>query len=148
MASEEQQAANRKLIELNLFNAQGAAPQQAETDAFQCGRCKQRRTMYYQVSGVVLRESFVSFSLSLFICHPNPNEPRSLAIQQMQTRSADEPMTVRRISNEIFSILFLLFLCFFPCSLPGSYTCSCDVLLTLFTSLPAMRIDFRDVSVV
>ena len=37
MASEEQQAANRKLIELNLFNAQGAAPQQAETDAFQCG---------------------------------------------------------------------------------------------------------------
>lgn len=38
MASEEQQAANRKLIELNLFKAQGAAPQQAETDAFQCGK--------------------------------------------------------------------------------------------------------------
>ncbi|SCV68014.1 BQ2448_135 [Microbotryum intermedium] len=59
MASEEQQALNRKLAEENLFKAQGAAPQQAETDAFQCGKCKQRRTMYYQ----------------------------------MQTRSADEPMT-------------------------------------------------------
>ncbi|KAI5481728.1 threonyl/alanyl tRNA synthetase, class II-like putative editing domain containing protein [Pseudohyphozyma bogoriensis] len=59
MASEEQRAINRKLVEENLFKAQGAAPQQAETDAFQCGKCKQRRTMYYQ----------------------------------MQTRSADEPMT-------------------------------------------------------
>ncbi|KAK4050442.1 transcription elongation factor TFIIS [Microbotryomycetes sp. JL201] len=59
MASEEQQAINRKLVEENLFKAQGAAPQQAETDAFQCGKCKQRKTMYYQ----------------------------------MQTRSADEPMT-------------------------------------------------------
>ncbi|ORY90236.1 transcription factor S-II, central domain-domain-containing protein [Leucosporidium creatinivorum] len=59
MASEEQQAVNRKLVEENLFKAQGAAPQQAETDAFQCGKCKQRRTIYYQ----------------------------------MQTRSADEPMT-------------------------------------------------------
>lgn len=46
MASEEQKAANRKLVEKNLFLAQGAAPQQAETDGFQCGKCKQRRTMY------------------------------------------------------------------------------------------------------
>ncbi|GAA5878915.1 hypothetical protein JCM1840_000838 [Sporobolomyces johnsonii] len=59
MASEEQKALNRKLVAENLFNAQAAAPQQAETDAFQCGKCKQRRCMYYQ----------------------------------MQTRSADEPMT-------------------------------------------------------
>lgn len=43
MASEEQQAVNRKLVEENLFKAKGAAPQQAETDAFQCGKCKQRR---------------------------------------------------------------------------------------------------------
>lgn len=49
MASEEQQALNRKIVEENLFKAQGAAPQQAETDAFQCGKCKQRRTIYYQV---------------------------------------------------------------------------------------------------
>ncbi|GAA5996999.1 hypothetical protein JCM5350_001474 [Sporobolomyces pararoseus] len=59
MASEEQKAVNRKLVAENLFKAQGAAPQQAETDAFQCGKCKERRCMYYQ----------------------------------MQTRSADEPMT-------------------------------------------------------
>lgn len=61
MASEERKAENRKLVAENLFKAQAAAPQQAETDAFQCGKCKQRRCMYYQ----------------------------------MQTRSADEPMTVR-----------------------------------------------------
>lgn len=42
MASEEQQAENRRLAEANLFRAQGAAPQQAETDAFQCGKCKKR----------------------------------------------------------------------------------------------------------
>ncbi|BGP21241.1 transcription elongation factor TFIIS [Rhodotorula toruloides] len=59
MASEERKAENRKLVAENLFKAQAAAPQQAETDAFQCGKCKQRRCMYYQ----------------------------------MQTRSADEPMT-------------------------------------------------------
>jgi hypothetical protein len=41
MASGERQAANRKIIEENLFNSLGAAEQQAETDAFQCGRCKQ-----------------------------------------------------------------------------------------------------------
>ncbi|GAA5824611.1 hypothetical protein JCM3770_006694 [Rhodotorula araucariae] len=60
MASDERKAENRKLVAANLFKAQAAAPQQAETDAFQCGKCKQRRCMYYQ----------------------------------MQTRSADEPMTV------------------------------------------------------
>lgn len=49
MASEEQKALNRKLVAENLFKAQGAAPQQAETDAFQCGKCKERRCMYYQV---------------------------------------------------------------------------------------------------
>ncbi|KPV77966.1 uncharacterized protein RHOBADRAFT_50489 [Rhodotorula graminis WP1] len=59
MASDERKAENRKLVAENLFKAQAAAPQQAETDAFQCGKCKQRRCMYYQ----------------------------------MQTRSADEPMT-------------------------------------------------------
>jgi len=41
MASGERQAANRKIVEENLFNSLGAAEQQAETEAFQCGRCKQ-----------------------------------------------------------------------------------------------------------
>ncbi|CAH7667977.1 transcription elongation factor S-II [Phakopsora pachyrhizi] len=59
MASEERKAHDRKLAEENLFKARGAAPQQAETDGFRCGRCGQRKCTYYQ----------------------------------MQTRSADEPMT-------------------------------------------------------
>jgi len=41
MASGERQAANRKIAEENLHNSLGAVEQQAETDAFQCGRCKQ-----------------------------------------------------------------------------------------------------------
>jgi hypothetical protein len=41
MASEERKAADAKIEEDNLFLSLGAAEQQAETDAFQCGRCKQ-----------------------------------------------------------------------------------------------------------
>ena len=33
----------------NLFKARGAAPQEAETDQFKCGKCKQRKTRYYQM---------------------------------------------------------------------------------------------------
>lgn len=59
MASEERKQQDRALELNNLFKARGAGPQQAETDSFKCGRCKQRKCTYYQ----------------------------------MQTRSADEPMT-------------------------------------------------------
>lgn len=41
MASEERKAADDKIKEDNLFKALGAGEQQAETDAFQCSRCKQ-----------------------------------------------------------------------------------------------------------
>ena len=41
MASEERKAADAKIEEDNLFLSLGAGEQQAETDAFQCGRCKQ-----------------------------------------------------------------------------------------------------------
>lgn len=41
MASEERQAADKKIREENLFKTLGAEEVQAETDAFQCGRCKQ-----------------------------------------------------------------------------------------------------------
>jgi transcription elongation factor S-II len=43
MASEERRAADAKIKEENLYNSLGAEEQQAETDAFQCGRCKQVR---------------------------------------------------------------------------------------------------------
>lgn len=63
MASEERKAADEAIQAQNLHKSLGAAEQQAETDAFQCGKCKQRKTRY----------------------------------RQAQTRSADEPMTVRFI---------------------------------------------------
>lgn len=48
MASEERKAADSKIREDNLFASLGAGEQQAETDAFQCGRCKQRKCRYRQ----------------------------------------------------------------------------------------------------
>lgn len=41
MASAERQAENRKIEEENLFKSLSAAEKQAETDAFQCSKCKQ-----------------------------------------------------------------------------------------------------------
>lgn len=41
MASEERKNADKKIKEENMFKSLGAEEQQAETDAFQCGRCKQ-----------------------------------------------------------------------------------------------------------
>lgn len=51
---------NEKIEENNLFKAKAVGETQAETDAFKCSKCNQRKCTYYQ----------------------------------MQTRSADEPMTV------------------------------------------------------
>ncbi|PWN28237.1 transcription elongation factor [Jaminaea rosea] len=48
MASEERLAENEALQQQNMLVAQSAAEQTAETDAFQCGRCKQRKCRYYQ----------------------------------------------------------------------------------------------------
>ncbi|KAH8924602.1 transcription elongation factor [Atractiella rhizophila] len=59
MASKELKEENEKIQSQNLFNAQGATLNEATTDMFQCKRCRQWKTTYYQ----------------------------------MQTRSADEPMT-------------------------------------------------------
>ena len=69
MDSEERKLADQAIMEQNLHNSLGAGEQQAETDAFQCGKCKQRKTRY----------------------------------RQAQTRSADEPMTVRSTSPSYLS---------------------------------------------
>ncbi|QRV81404.1 transcription elongation factor S-II [Ceratobasidium sp. AG-Ba] len=61
MASEERKQQNNAINQQNVHNALGAGEPEAETDAFQCGRCKNFKTRY----------------------------------RQAQTRSADEPMTVR-----------------------------------------------------
>ena len=53
MASEERKAADRAIQEQNLHNSLGAGEQQAETDAFQCGRCKQVRIMMLTVTEIL-----------------------------------------------------------------------------------------------
>jgi transcription elongation factor S-II len=76
MASEERRQKDQQIQDKNLFAVLGAGEQQAETDAFQCGRCKQ-----------VLNCSQGSLA---YLKVPQ----RKTVYRQAQTRSADEPMTV------------------------------------------------------
>ncbi len=48
MASDARKEERQRLQIQNLFNAKAAEDQQAETDAFECARCKQRKCTYYQ----------------------------------------------------------------------------------------------------
>ncbi|KAF8515182.1 transcription elongation factor [Gautieria morchelliformis] len=48
MASEDRKQADKKISEANFYNSLGSEEMAAETDAFQCGRCKQRKTRYRQ----------------------------------------------------------------------------------------------------
>ena len=59
LASDAKREENQRIREKKLFDSAPSAAQQATTDQFQCGKCRQRKCTYYQ----------------------------------MQTRSADEPMT-------------------------------------------------------
>ncbi|KAF9788393.1 transcription elongation factor [Thelephora terrestris] len=68
MASGERQAANRKIVEENLFNSFGAAERQAETEAFQCGRCKQRKCRYRQAQTRSADEPMTTF-VTCTICN-------------------------------------------------------------------------------
>ncbi|KZT01942.1 transcription elongation factor [Laetiporus sulphureus 93-53] len=61
MASEERKAADSKIMEENLFKALGAEEVQAETDAFQCGRCKQRKCRYRQAQTRSADEPMTTF---------------------------------------------------------------------------------------
>ncbi|KAG8740232.1 RNA polymerase II elongation factor [Ceratobasidium sp. 414] len=48
MASEERKQKNSEINQQNVHNALGAGEPEAETDAFQCGRCKNYKTRYRQ----------------------------------------------------------------------------------------------------
>jgi len=61
MASEERKAADKKIKEDNIFNSLAAGEQEAETDAFQCGRCKQRKTRYRQAQTRSADEPMTTF---------------------------------------------------------------------------------------
>jgi len=61
MASEERKQANELLDAQNLHNSLAAPEQEAETDAFQCGRCKQRKTRYRQAQTRSADEPMTTF---------------------------------------------------------------------------------------
>ncbi len=61
MASEERKAEDKAIREQNLFKSLAAGDQQAETDGFQCGRCKQRKTVYRQAQTRSADEPMTTF---------------------------------------------------------------------------------------
>ncbi|KLO08154.1 transcription elongation factor [Schizopora paradoxa] len=61
MASEERKAENKAIQAQNLHNSLGAADQQAETEAFQCSRCKNWKTRYYQAQTRSADEPMTTF---------------------------------------------------------------------------------------
>ncbi|EIW74165.1 transcription elongation factor [Coniophora puteana RWD-64-598 SS2] len=61
MASEERRAADKRLQEENFFKSLAAAEQEAETDGFQCGRCKQRKCRYRQAQTRSADEPMTTF---------------------------------------------------------------------------------------
>lgn len=61
MASAERKAADEKIKSSNFFASLGAGEQQAETDAFQCGRCKQRKCRYRQAQTRSADEPMTTF---------------------------------------------------------------------------------------
>lgn len=48
LASEDRKQADKKISDANFFASLGSEEMAAETDAFQCSRCKQRKTRYRQ----------------------------------------------------------------------------------------------------
>ena len=82
LGSNERRKANEKIREHAEWEAVRGQQQQASTDAFKCGKCKQRKCTYYQ----------------------------------LQTRSADEPMT----STFVFAFYFSPWRCFFLARAPVS----------------------------
>ncbi|TDL15784.1 transcription elongation factor [Rickenella mellea] len=61
MASEERKALDRQIQETNLHKSLGAGEKAAETDAFQCGKCKQRKTIYRQAQTRSADEPMTTF---------------------------------------------------------------------------------------
>jgi len=61
MASEERKAESAKIEEVNLFKAKGAEEAGAETDAFKCFRCGQRKTRYTQAQTRSADEPMTTF---------------------------------------------------------------------------------------
>ncbi|EAU81649.1 hypothetical protein CC1G_02665 [Coprinopsis cinerea okayama7 len=61
MASEEQKAALKKIHEENLFKSLAAQEADAETDAFQCSKCKQRKCRYRQAQTRSADEPMTTF---------------------------------------------------------------------------------------
>ncbi|KAG8902018.1 RNA polymerase II elongation factor [Tulasnella sp. 403] len=72
MASEERKQVNELLNAQNLHNSLAAGEQEAETDAFQCGRCKQRKTRYRQAQTRSADEPMTTFVTYVLVSTWNP----------------------------------------------------------------------------
>jgi hypothetical protein len=79
MTSEEQKQADMKMKEANFYNSLGSEDMSAETDAFQCGRCKQVGgcDFFLERFGVYLATFLFFFSARHVTINSRPVAPMS-----------------------------------------------------------------------
>ncbi|KAI9566594.1 transcription elongation factor [Boletus coccyginus] len=70
MMTEERRSADQKIKEENLFKSLGAGEQEAETEGFQCGRCKQRKCRYRQAQTRSADEPMTTFVTYVHLARP------------------------------------------------------------------------------
>lgn len=87
MASDEMKKMRQQFTKEGIDSAQLATVQGTKTDLLKCGKCGKRNCTYNQV---------LFSNLSLYRVHPLNATLRL----QVQTRSADEPMTTFVLCNE------------------------------------------------
>ncbi|KAI0755647.1 transcription elongation factor S-II [Fomes fomentarius] len=97
MASEERKAADAKIVEDNLFKTLGAGEQEAETDAFQCGRCKQRKCRYRQAQTRSADEPMTTF-VTCTVCNNRSPTYNHLALATL----ISIPIRHAALSSEIY----------------------------------------------
>ncbi|KAL4855393.1 Transcription elongation factor TFIIS [Chlorella vulgaris] len=75
LASDAKRNENARIREKKLFDSAPAAMKQATTDQFQCGKCRQRKTTYYQMQTRSADEPMTT--LGAKSCHPHIGFPRA-----------------------------------------------------------------------
>lgn len=86
MASDEMKNIRQKFTKESINDAQLATVQGTQTDLLKCGKCNKRNCTYNQVTSYNLKPNHLSLIFNF--------------LHQVQTRSADEPMTTFVLCNE------------------------------------------------
>lgn len=118
MASDERRNEDKKIIEENFHKSLSAKEKMAETDAFQCARCKQRQCVYRQQQTrsadepmTVCSSSINAFIiLNIYFCRLLLRECLFVILSSMMLNSLfSDVRSVQTGGNFVESLLFCLF---------------------------------------